>query len=196
VGGRLYHVITSPEEYFGRGGDPVKALYVWEGGLGIWGAIALGGVGVWIACRQRGIPFPAFADAAAPGIALAQAIGPWGNWFNQELYGRATDLPWGLRIDPDNRPASSPEVATYHPTFLYEPLWNVGAAPLVIWTDRRFTLNRGRALALYVAAYTAGRFWIEYLRIDEAQQAPRPPAEQTAKAEPQTTSSQQKTSLT
>ena len=98
VGGRLYHVITSPQAYFGENGDPVSALYIWEGGLGIWGAVALGGVGAWIGCRRLGIKLPPFADAIAPGIVLAQAIGRFGNWFNNELYGRATDLPWGLRI--------------------------------------------------------------------------------------------------
>ena len=93
VGGRLYHVISSPRPYFGEGGDPLRALAIWEGGLGIWGAIALGGVGAWIACRRRGIPLPAFADTIAPGLLVAQAIGRLGNWFNNELYGRATDLP-------------------------------------------------------------------------------------------------------
>jgi prolipoprotein diacylglyceryl transferase len=169
VGGRLYHVITTPGPYFGTGGEPIRALYVWQGGLGIWGAIALGALGAWIGCRRHGVPLPAYADAIAPGIALAQAIGRWGNWFNQELYGQATTLPWGLKIDPENRPASSPEVATYHPTFVYESLWNIGVALLVLWADRRFKLGHGRAFALYAAAYTAGRFWIEYLRVDEAQ---------------------------
>jgi prolipoprotein diacylglyceryl transferase len=168
VGGRLYHVITSPDAYFGAGGEPIKALYIWEGGLGIWGAIALGGLGAWIGCRRHGVPFPAFADAVAPGIALAQAIGRWGNWFNQELFGRPTSLPWGLEISPDKRPSGLADVATYHPTFLYESLWDVGVAVLVIWAGSRFALGHGRTFALYVAAYTVGRFWIEYLRIDEA----------------------------
>ncbi|ALV33150.1 prolipoprotein diacylglyceryl transferase [Streptomyces sp. CdTB01] len=168
VGGRLYHVITSPDAYFGAGGEPIKALYVWEGGLGIWGAIALGGLGAWIGCRRHGVPFPAFADTVAPGIALAQAIGRWGNWFNQELFGRPTTLPWGLEISPDKRPAGYADVATFHPTFLYESLWDVGVAVLVIWAGARFALGHGRTFALYVAAYTVGRFWIEYLRIDEA----------------------------
>ncbi|MDP9417303.1 MAG: prolipoprotein diacylglyceryl transferase [Actinomycetota bacterium] len=169
VGGRLYHVLSSPDAYFGEGGDPLLAFQIWRGGLGIWGAIALGGVGAWIACRRRGIPLPAFGDAVAPGIALAQAIGRLGNWFNQELFGAPTDLPWGLRIDPENRPPGYTEVETFHPAFLYELLWNVGVAALVIWADRRFRLGHGRAFALYVAAYTAGRVWIEALRIDEAE---------------------------
>jgi prolipoprotein diacylglyceryl transferase len=168
VGGRLYHVVTSWEPYFGPGGDPIRALYIWQGGLGIWGAIALGGVGAWIGCRRRGVLLPVFADAVAPGIALAQAVGRWGNWFNQELYGRPTTLPWALEIDPAHRPAETPNVGTYHPTFLYESLWNIGVALLVVVADRRYRLGRGRAFALYVAAYCVGRAWIEYLRVDEA----------------------------
>ncbi len=168
VGGRLYHVITSYELYFGPGREPIRALYVWQGGLGIWGAIALGGVGAWIACRRRGIPVGAFGDAVAPGVALAQAIGRFGNWFNQELYGKPTDLPWALEIDPEHRPSATPDEAYYHPTFLYEALWNVAVAAFVIWADRRFRLGGGRAFALYVAAYTAGRWWIEALRVDNA----------------------------
>ncbi|MGW4216774.1 prolipoprotein diacylglyceryl transferase [Streptomyces bacillaris] len=164
VGGRLYHVITDYQLYFSEGQNWVDAFKIWEGGLGIWGAIALGAVGAWIGCRRRGIPLPAWADALAPGIAVAQAIGRWGNWFNQELYGRPTDLPWALEIsEGPNRVAG-----TYHPTFLYESLWCIGVALLVIWADRRFKLGHGRAFALYVAAYCAGRAWIEYMRVDEA----------------------------
>ncbi|MEE1930487.1 prolipoprotein diacylglyceryl transferase [Streptomyces sp. TRM 70351] len=162
VGGRLYHVVTDYQLYFGEGRNWVNALKIWEGGLGIWGAIAFGAVGAWIACRRRGIPLPAYADAVAPAIAVAQAVGRWGNWFNQELYGRATDLPWAVEID------NGADSGTYHPTFLYESLWCLGVAALVVWADRRFRLGHGRAFALYVAGYTAGRFWIEYLRIDQA----------------------------
>jgi prolipoprotein diacylglyceryl transferase len=168
IGGRIYHVITSPDAYFGDGGTPLHALYIWNGGLGIWGAIALGGVGAWIGCRRRGIPLPAFADALAPGIVLAQAVGRLGNYFNQELFGKPTDLPWALAIDVAHRPEGYAGQATYHPTFLYELLWNVGVAALVVWADRRFRLGHGRAFALYVAAYTVGRGWIEALRIDPA----------------------------
>ena len=168
AGGRVYHVVTTPEQYFGAGGDPLEALRVWHGGLGIWGAIALGGVGAWIGCRRAGVPLPAFADAMAPGIVLAQAVGRLGNWFNQELFGRPTDLPWALEIDPARRPAGYEQFATFHPTFLYELLWDVAVAVLVIWADRRFRLGHGRAFALYVMGYTLGRFWIEALRIDEA----------------------------
>jgi prolipoprotein diacylglyceryl transferase len=179
VGGRLYHVLTTPEPYFGEGGDPLRAFAIWEGGLGVWGAIALGGVGAWIGCRRRGIPLPAFADALAPGIVLAQAVGRLGNWFNNELYGRATDLPWALTIyrwDASAGRALTGEdgqplvLGTFHPTFLYEALWDVGVAVLVIWADRRFRLSHGRAFALYVAAYCVGRLWIEMLRIDTAEQ--------------------------
>ncbi|GGW59547.1 prolipoprotein diacylglyceryl transferase [Streptomyces griseoloalbus] len=165
VGGRLYHVITDYQLYFSEGRDWVDAFKIWEGGLGIWGAIAFGALGAWIGCRRRGVPMPAYADAVAPGIALAQAIGRWGNWFNQELYGRATDLPWAVEITSS---ADGREPGTYHPTFLYESLWCVGVALLVIWADRRFRLGHGRAFALYVAAYCTGRFWIEYMRVDEA----------------------------
>ncbi|NEC51246.1 prolipoprotein diacylglyceryl transferase [Actinospica acidiphila] len=165
VGGRLYHVVTDYQLYFSEGRDWVDAFKIWEGGLGIWGAIALGALGAWIGCRRRGIPLPAYADAIAPGIAIAQAIGRWGNWFNQELYGRATDLPWAVEITSS---ADGRMPGTYHPTFLYESLWCVGVALLVIWADRRFTLGHGRAFALYVAGYCAGRFWIEYMRVDEA----------------------------
>ncbi len=176
IGGRLYHVISSPRAYFGEGGDPMRAFAIWEGGLGIWGAIALGGVGAWIACRRRGIPLPAFADALAPGLLVAQAIGRLGNWFNNELYGGPTDLPWALRIyEWDGTgavlgPGGQPVVlGTFHPTFLYELLWNLGAAAVVVWADRRYRLGHGRAFALYVATYCLGRLWIELLRTDPAE---------------------------
>jgi phosphatidylglycerol---prolipoprotein diacylglyceryl transferase len=176
VGGRLYHVITDNQLYFRSGRHPVDALKIWHGGLGIWGAIALGGLGAYLGCRRRGISFRDFADAAAPGIALAQAIGRWGNWFNQELYGKPLKAPWAVKIDFDHRPkdnlgnvlAQYRDVSTYHPTFLYESLWCVGVAILVIWAGKRFHLTNGRTFALYVAAYTVGRAWIESLRIDTA----------------------------
>ncbi|MCW2742221.1 MAG: lgt3 [Blastococcus sp.] len=176
VGGRIYHVISSPRPYFGANGDPMRAFAIWEGGLGIWGAIAFGGVGAWIACRRRGIPLPAFADALAPGLLVAQAIGRLGNWFNNELYGSATDLPWALKIYEwqDGRAALGADGApnllgTFHPTFLYELLWNLAAAAFVIWADRRFRLGHGRAFALYVVSYCVGRLWIELLRTDPAE---------------------------
>ena len=170
VGGRLYHVITDWRLYFGEGREPITALYVWQGGLGIWGAIALGALGAYIGARRHNAKFPPLADALAPGIAIAQAIGRWGNWFNQELYGRPTSLPWGLEIDQAHREEGYEDPGLlFHPTFLYEFVWNLGVAGLVIWADRRFRLGHGRAFALYVMGYTAGRGWIEYLRIDEVQ---------------------------
>ncbi|WP_078495892.1 prolipoprotein diacylglyceryl transferase [Streptomyces sp. LaPpAH-108] len=165
VGGRLYHVITDYELYFSPGRNWVDAFKVWEGGLGIWGAIALGALGAWIGARRRGVAMPAYADAVAPGIAFAQAIGRWGNWFNQELYGRETHLPWALHITSSE---GGRVPGYYHPTFLYESLWCVGVGFLVIWADRRFKLGHGRAFALYVAAYCVGRGWIEYMRVDDA----------------------------
>lgn len=179
IGARIYHVITSPEKYFGADGQPLKAFAIWEGGLGIWGAVAGGAVGAWFAARQLGIPFAVVADALAPGLPLAQAIGRFGNWFNNELYGGRTTLPWGLEVhvmDPDNPgralrdDAGNPvlQPGLYHPAFLYEALWNIGVAALVVVLDRKLRLGRGRAFALYVMGYTAGRFWIELMRTDEA----------------------------
>lgn len=179
VGARIYHVITSPAPYFGRGGDPAAVVYIWNGGLGIWGAVAGGGLGAWIACRRLGIPFSFVADAIAPALPIAQGIGRFGNWFNNELYGRLTTLPWGLKIhemDPANPghalvgPDDKPLLlqGLYHPTFLYEAIWDIGTAVLVFALDRRYKFGKGRAFALYVMVYTVGRGWVEYLRIDPA----------------------------
>jgi prolipoprotein diacylglyceryl transferase len=168
VGARIYHVVTNPEFYFGDGKDPIQALYVWEGGLGIWGAIGFGALGAYLGCRYSGVKFTSYIDAVAPGIVLAQAIGRWGNYFNQELFGKPTDKPWALEIDPLNRPAGYEQYETFHPTFLYESLWCIGVAIVLLLVDRKFRLGRGRVFALYVALYTAGRAWIEDLRIDDA----------------------------
>lgn len=168
VGGRIYHVISSPDQYFGKGGDPWSAFAVWEGGLGIWGAVALGAVGAWIGCRRQGVHLAPFADALAPGLLVAQAIGRLGNWFNQELFGGPTTLPWGLRIDDLHLPAGYEPGTLFHPTFLYEMLWNLAGAALLIWLDRRYRLGHGRVFWLYVVVYTTGRLWIEMLRIDPA----------------------------
>jgi prolipoprotein diacylglyceryl transferase len=169
VGARIYHVITSPDAYFGPSGEFVRAFEIWNGGLGIWGAVAGGALGAWFACRQHGLPLTVFADSLAPGLAVAQAIGRLGNWFNNELYGRPTDAAWGLQVHRMN-PAEGRAVellpGTYHPTFLYEALWCLGVAALVWWADRQFRLGRGRVFALYAMAYVVGRFWIEALRID------------------------------
>ncbi|WP_250443430.1 prolipoprotein diacylglyceryl transferase [Actinotalea sp. C106] len=171
VGGRVYHVVSSPEAYFGPDGDPWKAFAIWEGGLGIWGAIALGAVGAYLGCRRQGVRFAVFADAVAPGLLVAQAIGRLGNWFNQELFGGPTTLPWGLEIDPTSPtfPAEYPAGTLFHPTFLYEMVWNLALAAVLIWAGRRFRLGHGRVFWLYVAGYTLGRVWIEALRIDPAQ---------------------------
>jgi prolipoprotein diacylglyceryl transferase len=168
VGGRLYHVITDHDLYFGAGRSPIDALYVWRGGLGIWGAITLGAVGVWFGARSKGIRVPPVMDAMVAGVLVAQSIGRWGNWFNQELYGRPTSLPWGLHIDISHRIAGHLDQAYYQPTFLYESIWDVGVALVVIWLDRRKHFTKGRAFALYVMLYTIGRGWIEALRIDDA----------------------------
>ncbi len=181
IGGRLYHLATDWRTYFGDGGAGVSAaLRIWDGGLGIWGAVALGGVGAWIACRRRGIPLPAFGDAIAPGIVLAQAIGRIGNYFNQELFGRETTMPWGLEIFYRRDPAGFVDVHSLdgvstgqlamvvQPTFLYELLWNLVVFALLIYLDRRFTIGHGRLFALYVAGYCIGRFGIELLRDDAA----------------------------
>ena len=181
IGGRLYHVLTDWKTYFGPDGAGLgAALRIWEGGLGIWGAVALGGVGAWIACRRKGIPLPAFGDAVAPGIVLAQAIGRLGNYFNQELYGRETTVPWGMEIFYRRDSSGVVDVhsldgvstgevaAVVHPTFLYELLWNLLVFVLLLWADRKFRLGHGRLFALYVAAYCVGRFWIELMRDDAA----------------------------
>ncbi|MEU8363894.1 prolipoprotein diacylglyceryl transferase [Nonomuraea sp. NPDC048882] len=165
IGARLYHVIVDWQTYFGPRAvkEPYQALFIWEGGLGIWGAVIMGGVAVALACRRRGISVGAMADTVAPGIAFGQAIARWGNWFNQELYGSPTTLPWGLEIDQAH--GGEPGVL-YHPTFLYESIWDAALGFALILAGRRFALHHGRLFALYVAGYTFGRFWIEGLRID------------------------------
>jgi prolipoprotein diacylglyceryl transferase len=181
IGGRVYHLATDWRTYFGEGGAGLgAAVRVWDGGLGIWGAVALGGVGAWIGCQRRGIRLPAFADAVAPGIVFAQAIGRLGNYFNQELFGRETTMPWGLEIFYRRDPAGFVDVHSLdgvstgqlalvvQPTFLYELLWNVAVFVALIYLDRRFTIGHGRLFALYVAGYCVGRFCIELLRDDTA----------------------------
>lgn len=167
VGSRIYSVITTPGPYFGSGGDPVQALEIWKGGLGIWGGVAGGALGAYICVKRRGRSLGLVADACAPGLVIAQGIGRWGNWFNQELYGRPTHLPWAVTIDPGRR--IDPAVAHYQPTFLYESIWDIGVGLILLWIDRRHRLGRVRLFCLYVAFYTLGRAWIEALRIDEAE---------------------------
>ena len=177
IGGRLYHVISDPELYFKPGEHPLDALKIWDGGLGIWGAIALGGVGAWIGCRRKQIRLPAFADTVIPGVVAAQGLGRWGNWFNNELYGGPTSLPWRLQIHQIDittghaalNAAGQPLVLGYfQPTFLYESMWDISLALVLLWVDRRWRLGSGQLFAIYVMGYTAGRGWIEALRHDHA----------------------------
>jgi prolipoprotein diacylglyceryl transferase len=169
VGARVYHLVSSPDAYFGSGGHPLDAFKIWEGGLGIWGAIAGGALGAWLACRRHGWSFVMFADSAAPGVLVAQAMGRLGNYFNQELFGRPTTVPWALEIDPSHRPPGFEQYATFHPTFLYELLWCLLVALVIVLIDRRWRQDHGRTFALYVMLYTVGRGFFESLRIDEAQ---------------------------
>ncbi|QGU04949.1 prolipoprotein diacylglyceryl transferase [Corynebacterium comes] len=178
IGGRIYHVLTDADKYFCDACNPVDALKITNGGLGIWGAVALGTFAVWALFRYKKVPLAPFADAVAPGIILGQAIGRLGNWFNQEIYGRPTDLPWALdifyRVDENGEFSpltgrSTGEVITsVHPTFLYELLWNLLILALLLLIDRRHRLAQGSIFALYVAGYTLGRFWIELMRDDSA----------------------------
>ena len=173
IGGRIYHVISSPQQYFGSGGNPVDALRIWQGGLGIWGAISLGAFGAYIYFRnhETTLNFPHFLDALAPGVVIAQAIGRVGNWFNQEVFGKPTSLPWGLEIDLANRPDGYEKFSTFHPTFLYEAIWCLLVAYLLIKLPiffRKIVKNQGDVFALYVCGYTLGRVWIEAIRIDDA----------------------------
>jgi len=171
IGGRIYHVITSPAPYFGENGNPIDALKIYEGGLGIWGAISLGALAAWFAYRKRtiGLELPSFRlflDALAPGILIAQAIGRIGNWFNGELFGRPFSAPWALEIPLTKRPIGYLKYETFHPTFLYEAIWCLLIATLLIWLTPK--LKAGQSFAIYVLLYCVGRFAIESLRIDEA----------------------------
>lgn len=165
IGARAYHVATDWKAYRTDWG---AALAIWNGGLGIPGGIAGGVVvGIWVA-RRRGVPVPQMLDAVAPALPVAQAIGRLGNWFNQEVFGRPTTLPWALRIDREHRPERYLDVSTFHPTFLYEGLWNLGLAAGLILLGHRGALRRGQLFYLYVAGYGIGRLWVEALRADAA----------------------------
>jgi len=177
VGGRIYHLITSPQAYFGAGGHPLDAVKIWEGGLGIWGAVALGSLGAWIGCRRQNVSFLAFVDSAAPGVLVAQAIGRWGNYFNNEIHGSPTTLPWGLKVYEWDQQAGhalrdaagNPVVSgTYQPTFLYEAVFCLVLALLIVSLDRRSIFRPGQVFALYVAGYPVGRVVIELMRTDAA----------------------------
>ena len=178
IGGRLYHVITDHEKYFCADCNPVDALKVTNGGLGIWGAVALGVFAIWVMFKVKKVPMAPFTDAVAPGLILAQAIGRLGNWFNQELYGRPTDVPWALDIfyrvneageyAPVSGHSTGEVMTSVHPTFLYELVWNVLVCLFLLWAQKAWKLGHGRLFALYVAGYTLGRFFVENMRADEA----------------------------
>lgn len=170
VGGRAYHVLTHPNDYF-AGQDPIRVLYVWEGGLAIFGALILGAAGAWVACRLAGLRFLALADAIAPGLLVAQAIGRFGNYFNQELFGGPTDLPWGLEIESSNPafPLGLPAGTLFHPTFLYEAVWNVVGAVVLVWAGQKFALQWGRTFGLYLVWYGIGRIATESIRLDPSE---------------------------
>ena len=168
IGARAYHVITDYDLY---AGDPWPGVVaVWNGGLGIYGGVIGGFIGLLVFCRMRGMGALAFADAVAPGLVVAQAIGRWGNYFNQELFGRPSGLPWAIRIAPENRPVGFADAAAFHPTFLYESIWNALAFLVLLWVARRFAgwLKDGDLFLLYVSLYSTGRFFTELLRIDPA----------------------------
>ncbi len=165
IGARLYHLATDWRTYQGHW---IDALKIWNGGLGIPGGMALGIIVGVIVARRRGMRLPPALDAVVPALPLAQAIGRLGNWWNQELFGRPTDLPWGLHIDVANRPLEYVTFSTFQPTFLYELLWNLALCGLLIWVDRKRVLRPGQLLPIYVGGYFLGRLWVEALRSDTA----------------------------
>jgi prolipoprotein diacylglyceryl transferase len=165
IGARLYHVATDWKTYQD---DWIEAFKITNGGLGIPGGVALGVIVGIIVVKVKHLPVRPLLDVVAPAIPVAQAIGRLGNWFNQEVFGRPTDLPWGLEIDPEFRPADYPDSPTFHPTFLYEGLWNLGLAGFLIWLDRKKVLRPGELFGLYVVGYAIGRLWVEMLRSDAA----------------------------
>ena len=165
IGARVYHLFTG---YNWSEGGFVGAFEIWKGGLSIWGAVAGGLIAVVVLARRRHLDTLLLMDVIAPGVVLAQAIGRWGNYFNQELFGRPTTLPWGLEIDVAHRPPGYLRYATFHPTFLYESLWCLLVFGTIVFVERRYPLKRGQVFALYVAMYTFGRIWFEWLRIDDA----------------------------
>lgn len=168
VGARGFHVITHSADYFYPGADLTAVFRIWEGGIAIYGGLLGGALGAWIATRRYGIKFWSYADAVAPGILLAQAIGRWGNYFNQELFGSPTTLPWGLEINPDNPafPQGLPAETLFHPTFLYESIWSAAGVFILLALDKRFELRRGSMFGAYLAYYSTGRLVTENLRID------------------------------
>ena len=182
IGGRLFHVLTHINDYFGEGKDLLEIFKIWEGGLAIYGALIFGAIGAYIACqvdikvlriRSAGIRFTSFADALVPGLLLAQAIGRWGNYFNQELFGEPTNLPWGLEVPPANPSYplgldTLPNGLLFHPTFLYESLWSLAGIAVLLLIEKRFSLRWGRLFSLYLIWYSVGRYFIEAIRLDSA----------------------------
>lgn len=166
IGARIYHVITHYQDYFGAGRDPWAVFKVWEGGLAIMGGLIAGSLTILYLTKRKGISTAAFLDALAPGVLFAQGIGRLGNWFNQELFGLPTNLPWALEIDAAHRPPGFADYETFHPTFLYEMIWNITGGFVLVWLERRFKLGHGRVFALYLAWYMLGRSFIEAIRID------------------------------
>jgi prolipoprotein diacylglyceryl transferase len=177
IGARIYHVLTHPDDYFYEGANiwnplqPGAVWNIWEGGNAIYGSLIGGAIGVWIGCRMTGIRFWSFADALAPGLLVAQAAGRLGNWFNHELFGMPTDLPWGLEIESSNVafPAGLPDGTLFHPTFLYEIVWNLAGAALIILLERRLNLRWGKAFAIYLIWYGLGRSFFEAIRVDPSE---------------------------
>lgn len=180
VGARIYHIITTPERFFGPNGDWVEMFRIWNGGLGIWGGVLLGALAAWAWCRHKHYPMALLADAIAPGLLVAQAVGRLGNWFNQELYGAPTTLPWGLKLNTEGAAighseqcydgATCPSGTLFHPTFLYEMIWNLIGAAIIVYIGSKAMkkLKAGSLFTVYIMWYTLGRTWIESLRIDYA----------------------------
>ena len=171
VGARIFHVLTHSADYFYPGADLTAVFRIWEGGIAIYGGLIGGAIGAWIGSKQAGIKFWSFADAVAPGILLAQAIGRWGNYFNQELFGQPTTLPWGLEIDSYNLayPDGLPDGVLFHPTFIYESIWSLIGVAISLLLDRKFELRWGKMFAAYLIYYSIGRIWTENLRIDPSE---------------------------
>ncbi|MBP8678747.1 MAG: prolipoprotein diacylglyceryl transferase [Bifidobacterium sp.] len=180
IGARLYHIITTPERFFGPDGDWAEMFRIWNGGLGIWGGVLFGALAAWAWCRHKHYPMALLADAIAPGLLVAQAVGRLGNWVNQELYGAPTTLPWGLKLNMEGTAighseqcydgATCPSGTLFHPTFLYEMIWNLIGAAIIVYIGSKAMkkLKAGSLFAVYIMWYTLGRTWIESLRIDYA----------------------------
>lgn len=180
IGARLYHIITTPERFFGPDGNWAEMFRIWNGGLGIWGGVLFGALAAWAWCRHKHYPMALLADAIAPGLLVAQAVGRLGNWFNQELYGAPTTLPWGLKLNMEGTAighseqcydgATCPSGTLFHPTFLYEMIWNLIGAAIIVYIGSKAMkkLKAGSLFAVYIMWYTLGRTWIESLRIDYA----------------------------